>query len=303
MGTTYQLTHVTRYRYAMPVAVSHHTAFVEPKNVIGQTCLDFRMDINPEPTNLHWRRDFFGNTWSMFTIMDSHTEMEVTTNSQVVVDKLAPELWTLPMTCEGVRAAVSRDPDRAHLAPYQFASPRTDSRSEIREFAAPFLQPDRPYAEAAFDLARHMKETFEFDADATDANTPVFEFFKTRKGVCQDFAHLMLACLRSWRLPARYVSGYILTHPPPGQPRLEGADASHAWVSIYLPEYGWLDIDPTNGILTSDEHIVVAWGRDYSDLVMVRGAVVGGGSQDLVVEVTMKPIEETHASDEASTVL
>lgn len=165
-------------------------------------------------------------------------------------------------------------------------TPAVDS---VFAFADEFLGADRPYLGAAMELSSAIFRTFEFDPGATDVSTPVDDTLRMKKGVCQDFAHLMLACLRAHGLPARYVSGYILTQPPPGKPKLQGADASHAWTSVFVPGTGWVDLDPTNNLVCGDEHITVAVGRDYADVSPLRGAVVGGGEQEITIEVTMEP--------------
>lgn len=233
------------------------------------------------------RSDFFGNSWNLFSLQESHQRLVITAESNVSVNRPTPQLWTLPTPLEQLPEKMAQTSEATELIPFQFPSPRVPDSPAFREFASSFFPAGKSLAEGAYELANYFQENFEFDPLATDENTPVQEFFHTRRGVCQDFTHLMLACLRNLRIPARYVSGYILTQPPPGQPRLEGADASHAWVSLYVPDFGWLDLDPTNGLVVGDQHVTVAWGRDFSDVSMIRGAVTGGGEQKLKVEVTM----------------
>lgn len=286
----YKITHRTTYRYKYPVSISHHSAFLHPRNAPGQTCHSFQLDTFPKATEIRERTDFFGNVWHLFSLQESHQQLIVSTQSQVSVSRQSPQFWTLPATPDRLAEKLASQPDPIALVPFQYPSPRVPDFLPIREFAAPFFASGKSLAESAYELAVHLKQHFQFDPSATDEKTPVQEFFQSRRGVCQDFTHLMLACLRNLRIPARYVSGYILTQPPPGQPRLEGADASHAWVSLYIPDFGWLDLDPTNGLVVGDQHVAVAWGRDFSDISMIRGAVTGGGEQKLKIEVTMKPM-------------
>jgi transglutaminase-like putative cysteine protease len=180
----------------------------------------------------------------------------------------------------------------ASLDAYQFVfeSPRIRPSAEFAKYAAPSFQPGRPFVEALLDLTARIYKEFKFDSKATSVRTPAEEVLKKRRGVCQDFAHLQIACLRSLNLPARYVSGYLRTYPPPGRPRLIGADASHAWVSAYCPGLGWMDVDPTNNVVPSYNHIMLAWGRDYGDVSPLRGVIVGGRDHTLKVAVDVEPV-------------
>jgi transglutaminase-like putative cysteine protease len=188
---------------------------------------------------------------------------------------------------------MSGDRSPAGLAAYQYAfdSPCVRNSPELADFALPSFTPGRPILAAAADLTRRIHTEFRYDPTATSVNTPPSEVLKTRRGVCQDFAHLAIGCLRSLGLPARYVSGYLLTTPPPGKPRLVGADASHAWFSVYTPDCDWVDYDPTNNIRPSDQHVTLAWGRDYSDVCPIKGVFFGGGQQVVQVSVDVTPLE------------
>jgi len=178
------------------------------------------------------------------------------------------------------------------VLPFAYASSRVSlENQQIIDYARKYIQPGRALYDAVNDLMAAIYGDFKFDAKSTDVDTPVSEFFRIKRGVCQDFSHLMISCLRSQGIPACYVSGYILTQPPPGKPKLEGSDASHAWVGVYFPDYGWLYLDPTNNLLIHDEHITVAMGMDYEDVSPVRGAITGGGEHSIQVGVTMKPVE------------
>jgi transglutaminase-like putative cysteine protease len=194
---------------------------------------------------------------------------------------------------EEVARAVPENRSAPVLDAYQFEfeSPRIKPTAEFADYARKSFTPGRPWADALVDLTAHINQDFLFDSKATNVRTPTEEFYRKRRGVCQDFAHLQIACLRSLKLPARYVSGYLLTYPPPGQPRLIGVDASHAWVSAFCPESGWLDVDPTNNLVVGDGHVTLAWGRDYGDVSPLRGLILGGRDHVLKVSVDVEPLE------------
>ncbi|MGA9565233.1 MAG: transglutaminase family protein [Candidatus Korobacteraceae bacterium] len=196
------------------------------------------------------------------------------------------------LSWEEAARSIPNDHSPAGLEAYQFGfeSPRIRLRPEFASYARQSFTPGRPMAEALLDLTARIHKDFQFDSRVTTVRTTTEEVFRKRRGVCQDFAHLQIACLRSLNLAARYVSGYLRTYPPPGQPRLVGADASHAWVSAYSPEVGWIDIDPTNNLVPSDGHVTLAWGRDYSDVSPLRGLILGGGAHVLRVAVDMEPL-------------
>lgn len=287
---TYSLKHVTHYDYHYPVALSHHAVYLEPKTLPYQTCSEYLLSTEPAFVDLRKRIDFFGNTMGLFSIQQEHHELIITSTSTVEVIRPVPDLKALTATTQMTQQWLSNTDTALDIKQYLSPSPHVPPASaHVAAFAREHIAAEAPVAQAVYDLAGVIKSTFTFDNEATDINTTVDDFFKIKRGVCQDFTHFMIACLRSLGLATRYVSGYILTHPLPGEPRLEGSDASHAWVSIYIPDYGWMDIDPTNNLICSDQHVTVAWGRDFSDVSLVRGAITGGGSHDLDIAVTMTP--------------
>ncbi|WP_411827085.1 transglutaminase family protein [Luteolibacter sp. AS25] len=290
----YSLTHTTRYKYEGAVTVSHHLARLAPRFLPGQRCPWHILEIKPEPVGRSVHNDAYGNVTTYFECEGSHTELEVTARSLVqVLPTATPDPASTP-AWETIREDTSGD--RLNLSTeagaFRFASPIVPVGQEFAEYARPDFTPGRPILQATVALMNRIFTEFEFNPAATDVATPVIEVLQKKAGVCQDFAHLMLACLRSLSLPARYVSGYLETKPPAGQARLVGADASHAWVSVYCGENaGWIDADPTNNILPSERHITVAWGRDFSDVSPLRGVTLGAGGQTLAVEVDVEPID------------
>lgn len=291
----YQLTHRTRYTYEGSVTVSHHLARLAPRTLPGQRCPWHELEIHPVPVGRGVHIDSFGNTTAYFEIEGKHETLEVTARSLVEVfpAKLQNSAATPPW--EVVRDACHAE----KLTPgsdagiFRFASPMVPVGDGFAAYARPSFPPGRPVLEGLVSLTERIFREFRFDPRATEVATPVAEVLRKRAGVCQDFAHLMLACLRSLGLPARYVSGYLETAPPPGRPRLVGADASHAWVSMFCgDEAGWVDADPTNNILPGERHITVAWGRDFSDVSPLRGVTLGAGGQRLEVAVDVVPETE-----------
>jgi transglutaminase-like putative cysteine protease len=237
------------------------------------------------------RIDCFGNRERFFSIQTPHTELVIEAQSKVRVGARKPWPDRTP-PWEDVCSVIPRDLSREGLEAYEFVfeSPRIRTNRDFAGYASESFTPRRPLAEALLDLTARIHADFRFDSKATNVRTSPEEVFKKRRGVCQDFAQFQIACLRSLHLPARYVSGYLRTLPPPGRPRLVGADASHAWVSVYCPEAGWLDVDPTNNVVPSDGHVTLAWGRDYGDISPVRGMILGGRDHTLQVGVDMEPL-------------
>jgi len=291
----YFLEHTTHYHYEHDVSGSHHAAILEPTTLPWQRVEAFTLNISPSPRDLRARVDSFGNQLHLWSLETPHQELKVQANAEVTVTRVAPNLSLLSMSCADAQQWTSSENASLAIRQYAFASPRIRSSEGVRAFAERFFAPEVPLLVAAQQLNAAIFEEFTFDAEATHADTSTAQFLKLKRGVCQDFTHLMLATLREAGFAARYVSGYILTHPTDGEPRLIGADASHAWVSLYEPTFGWVDFDPTNNLLVADEHITVAWGRDFGDVSMVRGAVRGGGAHKLEVAVTMLPAEEADA--------
>lgn len=292
----YSIHHRTTYDYESIVSSSHHAARVEPLNGWGQTLHTVEFSVQPEPRDLIRKLDYFGNPARFFSVTEPHQQLVVEARSRVSVQARPEIMAPLTPTCTQVRDLLRQtQAPSLYATAFTFASPRVPLLKEARAFAEPLLGDNRPFLEAAMELTVKIHSTFKFKAGVTDAYTPVLDFYKAGQGVCQDFAHFMIACLRACGMPAAYVSGYIRTNPPPGKPRLVGADASHAWVSIYVPQIGWVDLDPTNKCSVGEDHIAVARGRDYGDVSLIRGSILGGGSQVIRVEVTVEPVQAAAA--------
>jgi transglutaminase-like putative cysteine protease len=288
----YHITHRTLYEYAAPVSVSHHVARLEPRTSATQTCENFSLKIFPEPSLRKARMDYFGNQLCFFAIQEIHSRLEIVTSSRVTVQVRTPVANESTAPWESV-AEMFRDPVSPEVVePYQFVfdSPHVRASPELADYARQSYSPGTPLLAGARDLTRRIHEDFKFDPRATTVATPLEEVWQKRRGVCQDFAHLGIACLRSLGLPARYVSGYLRTRPPAGKARLVGVDASHAWFRIFCPGTGWVDFDPTNNVQTAEEHIIVAYGRDYGDVSPVAGILTGGGSHEVRVSVDVEPL-------------
>ncbi|HLP09434.1 MAG TPA: transglutaminase family protein [Opitutaceae bacterium] len=288
----YRVTHRTTYEYAEPVAVSHHAARVEPRATNVQSRSDWRLVITPEPAVQMQRPDFFGNRVCFFAIQELHAKLEVTATSVVSVEARALPAPGLSEPWDEV-ARRYRDPvapEAIKALQYVYGSPLVQPQPEFAEYARESFPEGRPLLEGVLDLNRRIHADFAYDPVATTVATPLVEVWKSRRGVCQDFAHIAIACLRSLGLPASYVSGYLRTRPPAGQARLVGADATHAWFAVHCPSLGWVDFDPTNNCQLSDEHITVAYGRDFSDVSPVMGILTGGGSHTVKVAVDVEPL-------------
>ena len=291
----YSITHRTVYEYAAPVTMSHHVARLEPRNMPTQVQENFTLKIFPEPALRKARTDYFGNRLCLFSVQEVHRHLEITTHSRVTVTAKKPPVPEQSPAWE-TSAQMFRDPVSPEVVePYQFIfdSPQVRASFELADYARESFGKDTPVLVGALDLTRRIYEDFKFDPKATTVATPLEEVLEKRRGVCQDFAHLGIACLRSLGLPARYVSGYLRTHAPEGKPRLVGADASHAWFRIFCPGIGWLDFDPTNNVQPGEEHIIVAFGRDFGDVSPVAGILTGGGRHVVKVAVDVEPLGET----------
>ncbi|MGL6073406.1 MAG: transglutaminase family protein [Fimbriiglobus sp.] len=286
----YRITHITTYDYTESVSVCQNVAHLLPREVARQEHGPSVMEIDPEPAVLEERLDYFGNPTTYFTVQEPHKTLKVTVSHQVLV-KSEPSGITTSPPWEQVRDRLTADRSQPWLDAYEhvFDSRYCPSSKAFAEYALTSFQPGRMIHEAGLELTKRIFSEFVYDPVATTVATPVKEVFQNRRGVCQDFAHLQIACLRSIGLPARYVSGYLSTVPPPGRPRLIGADATHAWVSLFLGEAGWLDLDPTNNQVPGDRHILLAWGRDYDDVSPIKGIVLGGGQHSVTVNVDVHP--------------
>ncbi|MDI2142927.1 MULTISPECIES: transglutaminase family protein [unclassified Pseudomonas] len=297
MNAHYQILHDTCYHYDSPVSLAQQLAHLWPRECTWQRCTEQQLLISPDPTTRRDEQDVFGNPLTRLAFERPHDELQV--NARLTVEVLArPALdFNLSPAWELTRNALtySSQPLPAELLEacrYRFQSPYVHLKRSFVEFSESCFPPGRPLLLGVQALMEKIFDEFTFDAEATQVATPLVEVLERRRGVCQDFAHLMLACVRSRGLAARYISGYLLTRPPPGQPRLIGADASHAWVSVFCPVLGWVDFDPTNNVQPALEHITLAWGRDFSDVSPLRGVILGGGSHDPEVRVTVMPLNE-----------
>ena len=288
----YVITHRTLYEYAAPVTVSHHVTRLEPRTSKTQECEKFSLKIFPEPTLRKTRQDYFGNRLCFFAIQEIHSKLEIVTCSHVTVKPQKPAPAEASPPWEQV-VNLYRDPVSPEVVePYQFVfdSPQVRASPDLADYARESFGPETPLLVGAADLNRRIHEDFKFDPRATTVTTPLEEVLEKRRGVYQDFAHLGIGCLRSLGLAGRYVSGYLRTHPPEGRARLVGADASHAWFRIFCPGTGWVDFDPTNNVQPGEEHIVVAYGRDFDDVSPVAGIITGGGSHSVKVSVDVEEI-------------
>ena len=288
----YNIRHTTLYAYTDPVPVCHNLVHLAPRDTAAQSCREHRLVIEPLPSVRAKRRDWFGNDVEFFSIQEAHEGLSVTAMS--LVDVASPVLGKGVKTpaWEDVVATIPTELSAPGLAVYYLTlpSPRLRPSAALADYARPSFPERRPIFDALLDFTARIHNDFAFDSKATTVQTPPEELLELRRGVCQDFAHLQIACLRSLGLAARYVSGYVATTPPPGMPRLAGADASHAWVSVFCGPLGWVDFDPTNDAVVGDMHVTVGWGRDYGDVCPIQGVFVGGGQHSMKVGVDVIPL-------------
>ena len=290
--TRYTITHVTTYAYSEAVSLCQNVAHLKPREWPRQWCERSVLQVEPAPAVLEERLDYFGNPTSYFTVQEPHKELRIAVSHRITV---RPEPAPAPAESpawEAVRDRLLADRAPEWLDAFQFTFPSryAPAAAEYADYAAGSFAAGRPVLEGALDLTRRVHADFAYDPRATTVATPVGEVFENRRGVCQDFAHLQIACLRSLGLPCRYVSGYLSTVPPPGRPRLVGADATHAWVSVYCGDLGWVDLDPTNNQVPAERHVLLAWGRDYEDVSPVKGVILGGGAHAVAVSVDVVPV-------------
>lgn len=292
----YQVVHDTVYRYAWQVSIGQHFAHLTPRHTGTQEVLWHTLEFQPAPDEVIKSRDYYGNHCQTVLLQQAHDCLRVRAATLVritereVAPALAAQAWERALQ----PSTLARE--ALEVVDMRLPSPLAPVLEETRAFAARFLTPGRPWLEALRDLTGHINTEFIYDSEATRVDTTLAEVLAMKRGVCQDFAHLMLSCLRSHNLPARYVSGYLLNEPPPGTPKLVGSDASHAWVESWLPGHGWVGFDPTNGKLADHEFIAIGWGRDYGDIAPLRGVVLGGGEHELEVLVTVSRMDESRLS-------
>jgi len=289
----YKIVHRTTYKYKYPVSMGSHVACLKPRTLARHRVAQSELQIVPSPAVMTERFDYFGNHQHFFTIEEPHQELIVESRSRVVMEETAfdPHLASIPW--EEVVRTLPEDlsPEALEAYQFRFESPRIRLRPEFARYAQQSFLPGRPMVEALLDLTSRIHREFRFDSKVTTVRTPIEEVFRKKRGVCQDFAHIQIACLRSINLPARYVSGYLRTYPPPGKARMVGADASHAWVSAFCPGIGWVDVDPTNDVVPSTGHVTIAWGRDFGDVSPLHGLILGGGAHTLKVGVDLEAVE------------
>ncbi len=293
----YRVEHYTAYRYSEPVMLSHQQLHLTPRPLDYQPIEAHEVLIQPVPAQQRALIDAFGNPLTEIAIETAHTALDIVARTIVTVaPRCAPDpaqtpAWETVREQLAYRAAWRPEPAVLEATQFLFESPHTRVKRSLRTYASDCFAPGRPILAAAIALMDKIHREFKFDSTATNVTTPVMTVFETKRGVCQDFSHLMISCLRSSGLAARYVSGYLLTHPAPGKPRRIGTDVSHAWVALFIPGLGWIDLDPTNNLLPSIEHITLGWGRDFSDVTPLRGVINGGGEQTLDIKVTVEPLD------------
>jgi transglutaminase-like putative cysteine protease len=285
----YRLVHATRYDYEAPVERSYGRAHLIPSDTPGQRVLSSALEITPAPSNTADHRDYFGNVSTFYLVRRSHTTLTVTARSELEVDRAAPSLAVLDaQPWEDVRDSLAQHPATAE---FRLGSPRARATTEVADYARTVFTPGRPFGSALLELTRMIHADFSYESGATTVHTTPAQLLRKRAGVCQDFTHFAVAGLRTLGLAARYVSGYLETQPPPGRPKLTGADASHAWPSAFLPGTGWIDFDPTNNQWVDDRYLVVAAGRDYADVPPLKGIVVTDSAKSTMrVSVDVNPL-------------
>jgi transglutaminase-like putative cysteine protease len=297
-GVRYRVMHDTHYAYDAPVSLAKQLAHLWPRPCAWQLCRSQVLDVSPEPTQRIDGHDVFGNPLTRLAFERPHDALTVKARLEVeVLPRRVPDAAvSLPWEIARDRLCYSGQPmsrDLLKACRFRFESPFVRLKRHFVAFADSCFPVGQPLLAGAEALMDKIFREFAYDPTATGIATPLLEVLEQRRGVCQDFAHLMIACLRSRGLAARYVSGYLLTQPPPGKPRLIGADASHAWVAVYCPANGWVEFDPTNNLHPGLGHVTLAWGRDFSDVSPLRGVILGGGGHDPDVEVTVLPLEPT----------
>jgi len=295
----YRVRHVTRYRYGEPVILCHNEARLAPRTGAGQRCASHALSIEPTPRVYRERRDYFGNRVAYFGIESPHEALVVSAVSDVHTEPPGAPPASLDVPWEDVRDRVRRADDAELRLVRQFALDSRGVRADagLGRYARRAFTRGRGVITAAADLMHRIHAEFTYDPAATTVASPLDQVFRERRGVCQDFAHLGIGCLRALGLPASYVSGYLETLPPPGREKLVGADASHAWYALYVPAAGWVAFDPTNDRSPNERYITVARGRDYADVPPLKGVIYGGGRHTLEVSVDVRALDAPARSD------
>jgi len=290
----YSVRHETRFEYEAPVSISHQLLKLRPRRCARQNVLDPQLQITPAPSVDREWEDYFGNTVEFATVQERHKELVITSTARVEVAPGMNIMLDFSPAWEIVAQSMQNPahPEALIASQFCYESPYVGLHAEVRDYAQKSFTPGRPLLAAVMDLTSRVFHDFTYQGGVTDVSTPVMEVLQARHGVCQDFAHLQIACLRSLGLPARYVSGYLLTHPAPGKEKAMGADESHAWLAAWCPELGWVDFDPTNNKIPNLEHVTVAWGRDYGDVSPVSGFIFGGGQHEVTVAVDILPVRD-----------
>lgn len=292
----YIVRHSTLYQYALPVSNCYNIAYVLPRNTLSQIVDKMDIQISPNASIRTTRQDYFGNKLLQFSIEKDHQELNLTVTSHINLQEPSNSInLDFGNPCTYVKYLLKNSQDQQTMLARELIlnSPMVQQHADLADYAAPSFSEDRPFLSAVMDLNQRIFTDFSYDPQFSDVATPLADVLKHKRGVCQDFSHLAIGCLRSLGYPARYVSGYLETLPAPGQEKLVGADATHAWFAVYSPGEGWYEFDPTNNKMTSSQHITTAWGRDYSDVSPLKGVIFGGGhSPKLSVSVDVQRINE-----------
>jgi transglutaminase-like putative cysteine protease len=286
----YRVVHKTIYHYGELVPLCHNVIHLQPRDTPTQVCQHCELSIDPLPAVRRDLLDYFGNHMTWVSLQEPHEVLKIEAKSEVAVSAHEPPPPTSGPTWERAVEMIDHDLSLYLVKEYAFDSPQVAADPALADYARPSFGPGRSLLACVAELNERIHREFIFDSTATTVGTPVLEVLAHRRGVCQDFAHLGIGCLRSLGLAARYVSGYVLTHPPPGKERLAGADASHAWISVYVPEIGWVDFDPTNGVFPSGEHVTIGWARDYDEVSPLKGVIMGGHHQAMYFGVDVEPL-------------
>jgi transglutaminase-like putative cysteine protease len=281
----FEVVHTTHYEYSEAVSISHHLARLVPRTLSRQRCTQHELRIDPEPGVTATHDDYFGNPTTFFVMQSAHRHLTVRARS--IVELAAP---SLPSESVPWEASADRSQMPIDAMECVVDSPSSRLRASLGEYARRSFLPGRPFVEAVADLTSRIHSDFTYAPGTTNVATPLGQVLESKRGVCQDFARFEIGCLRALGVPARYVSGYLETVPRPGAPRLLGSAASHAWLAVYCPEIGWIDVDPTNNFFPRETHVTLAWGRDFDDVSPLRGVILGGGEHLLHVSVDVNRV-------------